>query len=312
MTNSFAMVFPGQGSQSTGMLAELATKYEIVKETFRLASSILDEDLWAITQSNDNVKRLNQTVYTQPIMLAADVAIYRCWQQQKGKEPSVMAGHSLGEYSALVCANVLSFEQGLKVVKARATYMTEAATNKPGAMAAVIGLDDDVLNSICQEAKSVGYVVPANFNSIGQTVLAGENEAVDKIIELTKAQGAKIAKKIPVSIASHCQLMQVAAEKLCDFLSHIEFSNPSIPIVQNVDAKVHTGNELKQMLVLQMTSPVQWVKTINTLVSEYAVSSIVECGPGKVLTGLNKRIHRSINYYMTSNITFLNTALTGV
>lgn len=304
------MVFPGQGSQSTGMLNELEKQYPIIRETFDLASSILKYDLWEMTQDKTLASQLNQTDYTQPIMLTADVAIYRCWQQEGGQLPAVMAGHSLGEYSALVCANALSFEQAIPLVSTRAKLMTEAAKNNPGAMAAIIGIQNDLLNALCSEAS--GYVIPANFNSHGQTVIAGEIQAVEKVIQLAKTKGAKIAKKIPVSVPAHCRLMEGAAEKLRKILADIKFSEPVVPVLHNVDAKSHNGSEIKEMLVMQMTSAVEWVKTIDMIASAYSVSAIVECGPGKVLSGLNKRINKSLYYYMTFNNQSLSNALNKI
>lgn len=303
------MVFPGQGSQSTGMLSELEKKYPIIRETFDLASSILQYDLWKITQDEALADQLNQTYYTQPIILTADVAIYRCWQQSGGKMPAVMAGHSLGEYSALVCADALSFEQAIPLVSIRAKLMTEAAKDNPGAMAAIIGMKNDALNSLCSEVQSIGYVVPANFNSIGQTVVAGEVKAVEKVIELAKTKGAKIAKKIPVSVPAHCRLMQGAAEKLRKYLLDVKFSKPIVPVLHNVDAKTHTVDEIKEMLVSQMTSAVEWVKTVDVIANTYSVAAIMECGPGKILSGLNKRINKSLQYYTMFNNQNLSDAL---
>jgi [acyl-carrier-protein] S-malonyltransferase len=308
MKSVLAMVFPGQGSQSTRMLSELAQEYPTIQETFDRASSVLKTDLWKIAQHDDLKEQLNQTQYTQPIMLTADVAVYRCWQQCRGAVPVVMAGHSLGEYSALVCAEVLTFESALQLVQVRARYMTQASEHCEGAMAVMIGLDDMQIQQLCEQVKAIGYAAPANFNSFGQTVISGERKAIEKVMELSKTHGAKIAKIIPVSIPSHCRLMRPAAERLKETLSTVTFASPTVPILHNIDAQTHHPDELVDVLSTQMTQPVQWVNTIEAFRS-YHVSTVLECGPGKVLSGLIKRIDKNIHCGLTLNITAFKQSL---
>jgi len=297
--NNLALVFPGQGSQSQNMLSDLHQQFAAVDHLFLQASEVLGEDLWDIIVNNPNDK-LNQTQYTQPALLVADVAVYQCWQELKGPMPKVMAGHSLGEYSALVCSDTLQFKDAVNLVFKRGEYMQQAVSVGEGAMAAIIGLGDDVVRTICEKAAEGEIVSPANYNSIGQIVIAGKTEAVDRAIHEAKAAGAKIAKKIPVSVPSHCQLMQSAAEKLAHVLEKTKFHSPAIPVIQNTNVKSYKdANDIRQSLINQLTQPVRWVETIKLMQQKYSIDKIVECGPGKVLTGLIKRIDKSISTYNT-------------
>ncbi len=284
-----AMVFPGQGSQSVGMLAELATQFPEVKALFEEASQVLHYDLWELVQ-NDPEQKLDQTTYTQPALLVADVAVWRCWLSQGGPRPSLLAGHSLGEYSALVCAEALKFSEAVKLVSLRGKYMQEAVSPGEGAMAAIVGLDMPTLVELCADASHHGVVSPANYNSIGQTVVAGQTAAVERVVKEALAQGARLAKILPVSVPSHCALMQSAADHLKRSLEAVSLSTPKIPVVQNADVGIHDDPErIRALLVEQLISPVRWVETIQ-LFAQKGIQLIIECGPSKVLTGLNKRI----------------------
>jgi [acyl-carrier-protein] S-malonyltransferase len=279
-----ALIFPGQGSQSLGMLKELSENFAEVKNIFNRASTILQYDLWDLVQ-NGPVERLDQTEFTQPALLAADMAVFAHWKSTNAETPAFFAGHSLGEYAALVAAESLSFEDGIAMVAKRGQYMQAAAH---GAMAAILGLDDATVIGIC--AETAGVVSPANFNSIGQIVIAGEESAVDNAIELAKKHGAKIAKKIPVSVPSHCMLMQPAAEKMASLLKSVTIKKPIIPVIHNFDVKTHDNpDNIRDALVQQLIAPVRWVETIQWMRAQ-GVTAFFECGPGKVLTGLNKRI----------------------
>ena len=282
-----ALLFPGQGSQSVGMLAELAAQHSQVQEIFSTASDILHYDLWALTQ-NGPEEQLNQTEFTQPALLAADIAVFECWKINNTEKPAFLAGHSLGEYAALVAAESLSFKDAIALVAARGKYMQEAVLPGKGAMAAIVGLSDEAVVDIC--AQVAGVVSPANFNAIGQVVIAGEVEAVLTAIDLAKQQGAKLAKQIPVSVPSHCMLMQSAADKMAEKLQTTVIKKPLIPVIHNVDVKTHDNPaDIRTALIEQLIAPVQWVKTIQWIAAQ-GVTNFVECGPGKVLMGLNKRI----------------------
>lgn len=285
----FAFVFPGQGSQAVGMLSDLAAEFPVIEETFREASSALGYDVWALTQ-NGPAEELNKTWQTQPALLTASVALWRVWQQQGGKTPALMAGHSLGEYSALVCAGVLDFADAVRLVELRGKFMQEAVPEGTGAMAAIIGLDDDSIAKACEEAAQGQVVSPVNFNSPGQVVIAGHKDAVERAGAACKAAGAKRALPLPVSVPSHCALMKPAAEKLAAELQKITFNAPQIPVVNNVDVKCETAPEaIRDALVRQLYSPVQWTKSVEFIASQ-GVTQLYEVGPGKVLTGLTKRI----------------------
>lgn len=293
MTQKLAFVFPGQGSQFLGMLSELADQHSIIEKTYRQASHILGYDLWELVQKGPEAT-LNQTERTQPALLAASIALWRVWQAQEGGVPEIMAGHSLGEYSALVCAGALDYDDAISLVALRGQYMQAAVKEGEGAMAAIIGVGDEVIKEICQLAAGNETLSPANFNAIGQTVLAGDASAIDRAIQIAKEKGAKIAKKIPVSVPSHCALMLSAAEKFKIKLADTLIRKPNIPVINNVNVETLQEPEaLREALVQQLYSPVRWVETIQRLTS-LGIHQIIECGPGKVLAGLNKRIDSTI------------------
>lgn len=294
--SKMACVFPGQGSQSIGMLAELASNFPVVEDTFAQASEALNYDLWKLTQSDDG-EQLNETHITQPALLTASVAAYKVLSAEREIIPSFLAGHSLGEYSALVVANVLPLSQAVSLVEARGKFMQAAVPQGTGAMYAIIGLDDDSIIQICQNiaAQTQQVVSPVNFNSPGQIVIAGNKEAVELAAAQCKDAGAKRALALAVSVPSHCALMQSAAVQLAERLHDLSFASPSISVVNNVDVAIETDAEqIKQALVKQLYSPVRWTETVEYLVAQ-GVDSIIEVGPGKVLTGLNKRINKSLN-----------------
>ncbi|MFZ3387319.1 ACP S-malonyltransferase [Buttiauxella gaviniae] len=285
----FAFVFPGQGSQAVGMLAEIAAANPVVEATFREASDVLGYDLWALTQQGP-VEELNKTWQTQPALLAASVALWRVWEQKGGKTPAMMAGHSLGEYSALVCAGVIDFADAVRLVELRGKLMQEAVPAGTGAMYAIIGLDDASIAKACEEAAQGEVVSPVNFNSPGQVVIAGNKDAVERAGAACKAAGAKRALPLPVSVPSHCALMKPAADKLAIALENITFNAPVVPVVNNVDVKCETSAEaIRSALVRQLYSPVQWTKSVEFMAAQ-GVAQLLEVGPGKVLTGLTKRI----------------------
>ncbi|MGB3253862.1 ACP S-malonyltransferase [Buttiauxella gaviniae] len=285
----FAFVFPGQGSQAVGMLAEIAAANPVVEATFREASDVLGYDLWALTQQGP-AEELNKTWQTQPALLAASVALWRVWEQKGGKTPAMMAGHSLGEYSALVCAGVIDFADAVRLVELRGKLMQEAVPAGTGAMYAIIGLDDASIAKACEEAAQGEVVSPVNFNSPGQVVIAGNKDAVERAGAACKAAGAKRALPLPVSVPSHCALMKPAADKLAIALENITFNVPVVPVVNNVDVKCETSAEaIRSALVRQLYSPVQWTKSVEFMAAQ-GVTQLLEVGPGKVLTGLTKRI----------------------
>lgn len=285
----FAFVFPGQGSQTVGMLADLATQFPIVEQTFSEASAALGYDLWQLAQQGP-VEELNKTWQTQPALLAASVAIFRVWQQQGGKMPAMMAGHSLGEYSALVCAGVLDFAAAIRLVELRGKLMQGVVPEGTGAMYAIIGLDNQAIAKACKESAQGHVVSPVNFNSPGQVVIAGNKEAVERAGAACKAAGAKRALSLPVSVPSHCALMKPAADKLAVALQEVTFSAPLVPVVNNVDVRAETALEaIRSALVRQLYSPVRWTESVEFMAAE-GVSLLLEVGPGKVLTGLTKRI----------------------
>ncbi|WON78352.1 ACP S-malonyltransferase [Serratia sp. UGAL515B_01] len=285
----FAFVFPGQGSQTVGMLADLATQFPIVEQTFSEASAVLGYDLWQLVQLGP-VEELNKTWQTQPALLAASVAIFRVWQQQCGKMPAMMAGHSLGEYSALVCAGVLNFAEAIRLVELRGKLMQEAVPEGTGAMYAIIGLDNESIAKACVESAQGQVVSPVNFNSPGQVVIAGTKEAVERAGAACKVAGAKRALPLPVSVPSHCALMKPAAEKLMLALQNVTFNPPTVPVVNNVDVRAESMPEaIRDALVRQLYNPVRWTESVEFMAAE-GVSLLFEIGPGKVLTGLTKRI----------------------
>lgn len=294
MSASLAFVFPGQGSQSLGMLAEQGAQHQLVVDTFAEASAALGYDLWALTQQGP-VELLNQTDKTQPAILTASVALWRLWQAEVGKQPAFVAGHSLGEYSALVAAGSVSLADAVRLVETRGQLMQEAVPAGMGGMAAILGLPDDQVIAACAEAGRGEVVSAVNFNSPGQVVIAGSKTAVERAMELCKARGAKRAMPLPVSVPSHCALMRPAAEKFAASIEAIDWQAPSIPLVQNVSASVATDvATLKSDLLKQLYMPVRWVESVAFLASQGAVN-LVECGPGKVLAGLNKRCAEGVS-----------------
>ncbi|QYK14445.1 ACP S-malonyltransferase [Shewanella rhizosphaerae] len=289
-----AYVFPGQGSQAVGMLADLAGEHEVVGQTFAEASEVLGYDLWQLVQEGP-AESLNQTDKTQPALLTASVAIWRAIQATSASKPALLAGHSLGEYSALVCAGVIDFKDAVKLVELRGQLMQQAVPAGTGAMFAIIGLDNDGIAKACEEAAQGEVVAPVNFNSPGQVVIAGEKAAVERAADACKAAGAKMAVALPVSVPSHCQLMKPAADELAKALDALSFSAPSIPVVNNVDVAMPESVEaIKDALVRQLYCPVRWSETVEKMAAE-GVSQLVEVGPGKVLTGLAKRINKSLS-----------------
>lgn len=304
----FAFVFPGQGSQSLGMLADLAAQFPIVEATFSEASSVLGYDLWQLVQQGP-AEELNKTWQTQPALLAASVAIFRVWQQQGGKAPAMMAGHSLGEYSALVCAGVLDFQAAIRLVELRGRLMQEAVPEGTGAMFAIIGLDNDAIAKACEESAQGQVVSPVNFNSPGQVVIAGNKEAVERAGAACKAAGAKRALPLPVSVPSHCALMKPAADKLAIALQDITFSAPQVAVVNNVDVRTETDPEaIRSALVRQLYSPVRWTESVEFMAAQ-GVTSLLEVGPGKVLTGLTKRIVDTLTAAAVNDAASLSAAL---
>lgn len=289
MTQSLALVFPGQGSQHLGMLQELAERYSVVRTTFEEAADALGYDLWHVVQEGP-VEVLNATACTQPALLTSSIAIWRVWQELEGPRPLAMAGHSLGEYSAMVCAGALSFAEGVRLVKLRGEAMQDAVPEGQGAMAAILGLDDAMVEQACRDAAGDEVVSAVNYNAPGQVVIAGEKAAVDRAIALCQEAGAKRALPLPVSVPSHCALMRPAAERLAEAMDAIDIKMPRYTVIQNVDARAHADvASLRARLIEQLYRPVRWTECIEAMVDEGA-QVFIECGPGKVLTGLNKRI----------------------
>ncbi|MBZ9556558.1 MULTISPECIES: ACP S-malonyltransferase [Modicisalibacter] len=291
MTQSLALVFPGQGSQHLGMLRELAERYSVVRTTFEEASDALGYDLWHVAQEGPE-EALNATACTQPALLTSSVAVWRVWQELEGPRPLVMAGHSLGEYSAMVCAGALTFAEGVRLVRLRGEAMQAAVPVGQGAMAAVLGLDDEAVERACRDAAQGEVVAAVNYNAPGQVVIAGQSSAVERAVALCQEAGAKRALPLPVSVPSHCALMKPAAERLAEAMAEIDFKSPRYTVVQNVDARAHADVEtLRTRLIEQLYQPVRWTDCVETMVDQGA-TLFIECGPGKVLTGLGKRIAR--------------------
>jgi [acyl-carrier-protein] S-malonyltransferase len=308
MTQKLAIVFPGQGSQSVGMLGDLY-QHDIVKTTFDEASAALGYDLWALT-ANGPETDLNETHRTQPALLTASVAIWRLWQQQGGITPIYLAGHSLGEYSALVCAQVLSLGEAVKLVEQRGRFMQQAVPAGTGGMSAIIGLDDIAISKACAQAAQGEVVAPVNYNSPGQVVIAGHKAAVERAGELCKAAGAKRALPLPVSVPSHCALMRPAAEQLANDLAALTFNTAQFPVINNVDVSIATDSAaVKEALVRQLYSPVRWTETIEWLASQ-GVTAVIEVGAGKVLSGLIKRIDKNLTTSSVYDQASLQSALT--
>ena len=302
----FAMVFPGQGSQTVGMLAELAGDYPIVQETFKQASEVLGYDLWQLVQEGP-AEELNKTWQTQPALLTASVAVYRVWQQKYPElKPEVMAGHSLGEYSALVCAGVLDFQDAVKLVELRGKLMQQAVPEGTGAMYAIIGLDNDAIINACKQAEQGEVVSAVNFNSPGQVVIAGAKAAVERAAALCKEAGAKRALPLAVSVPSHCALMKPAADQLSVSLESITLKAPVVAVLNNVDVKAETDAvAIRNALVRQLYSPVRWTETVEKM-AQNGVEVLVEVGPGKVLNGLTKRILDSLQAVSVNDVKSLD------
>jgi [acyl-carrier-protein] S-malonyltransferase len=306
--SAFAFVFPGQGSQKIGMLADIASGHDVVRLTFAEASDVLGYDIWSLTQ-NGTQDDINLTEKTQPILLAASVALWRLWCQLDGKAPALMAGHSLGEFSALVCAEAIGFREALELVQLRGQLMQTAVPVGVGAMAAIIGMDDAVVVDCCAEAARAEVVQAVNFNSPGQVVIAGHAEAVERAITLLKDRGCKRAMPLPVSAPFHTSLMASAGVGLAEKMAGIEFSAPKIPVVHNVHAQIESNPaRIRELLQQQISSPVQWTACVQYMVSG-DIRSTVECGPGKVLSGLNKRIDKSLQCHALEEEAWLRGAL---
>jgi malonyl CoA-acyl carrier protein transacylase len=306
---SVAFVFPGQGSQSVGMLTELAYAFSIVRETFAEASEALELDLWALVK-NGPEKELNLTHRTQPAMLAAGIAVWRVWRELGGLFPVLMAGHSFGEYAALVCAEALNFKDGIVVAAERGRLMQEAVPEGAGSMAAIFGLSDEQVERVCRSAAQGQVVSGANFNAPGQVVVAGATAAVERVLVLARQAGARRTLRLPVSVPVHCELMKPTAARLAEYLRGIEVHRPVVPVIQNADLASHDDPQLiRDALTRQLYQPVPWVKTIQLMV-EHGVTCVFECGPGKVLTGLNKRIMNTLSARSISDSQTLADALT--
>lgn len=295
MTDSnLAFVFPGQGSQSLGMLAELAELHPQVREAFAEASDGASVDLWALSQGGPE-EMLNRTEYTQPALLAASIGVWRAWQAVGGAQPAVLAGHSLGEYTALVAAGALSLRDGAHLVRLRGQLMQDAAPTGVGAMAAVLGAEDALVKEVCEQASGSQVVVPANYNSPGQIVIGGDAAAVDRALALLAEKGVRKAVKLAVSVPSHTPLMREAANRLQETMAGLDWRVPALPVVQNVDARVHDGiDAIRTALVQQLYLPVQWTGCVEALAAR-GVTRVAECGPGKVLSGLIKRIDKGLD-----------------
>ena len=309
--SKFAIAFPGQGSQSVGMLAELAETYPVIKETFAEASAVLGYDLFELVAQGP-AEELNKTWKTQPALLTSSVALWRLWQAQGGAVPAVMAGHSLGEYSALVCAGALNFADAVKLVELRGQAMQRAVPEGVGAMAAIIGLDNEAIAANCEKAAEGQVVSPVNFNSPGQVVIAGHKEAVERANALMKESGAKRALPLPVSVPSHCALMKPAADELATVLASLEVKTPAIPVLNNVDVVAETDPAaIKDALIRQLYSPVRWTETVEKMAND-AITFEIEMGPGKVLTGLVKRIDKRVDGCAINDVAGLQDALSKV
>jgi [acyl-carrier-protein] S-malonyltransferase len=296
MTANLAFVFPGQGSQKVGMLAEIAAQFPIVEKTFAEASDVLGYNMWEMIQQGPQ-ETLNLTENTQPLLLTSSVALWRVWLEKNGAKPALMAGHSLGEFSALVCAGTLKFADAVALVRDRGRFMQTAVPVGEGAMAAILGLDDEKIVELCKEASAIGCVEAVNFNSPGQVVIAGHVAPVEKAIELFKAAGAKRALPLPVSAPFHTSLMKPAGEKLAVELRKLDFAAPQIPVVHNVHAKTEKDPEvIRELLIQQIYSPVLWTQCVEFMAAQ-GITTTIECGPGKVLSGLNKRVVKELNTF---------------
>ena len=302
------MVFPGQGSQSVAMQADLAAEFPEVRATYAEASEQLGYDLWQLVQEGPKEK-LDETVVTQPAMMSAGVATWRVWQKSGGEQPVLVAGHSLGEYTALVCAGAIEFAEAVKLVKRRAELMQQAVPAGDGAMAAILCLDNETVLSVCRDAEEGQVVQAVNFNSPGQVVIAGARSAVERAAELAKNAGARRALLLSVSVPAHCELMKPAAEKLADALAEVELAVPSIPVICNTDAVIYESAEkVRDGLRRQLFNPVRWTETIELMIASGA-TKIIECGPGKVLAGLTRRIDKSMSSACIDSPAALESAL---
>jgi len=311
--NNIAFVFPGQGSQKIGMLAAAYERFDIVQDSFAEASTVLGYDMWSLIQNGEQ-DVLNLTETTQPVLLTCSVALWRAWEAKGGARPAVMAGHSLGEFSALVCAGALKFADAVELVRQRGAFMQAAVPVGVGAMAAIIGLDDEAINHVCQETSSAGdgIVAAVNFNSPGQVVIAGHAATVESAITALKEAGAKRALPLPVSAPFHTELMKPAGEKLAEAISSIEVCAPTIPVIHNVHAKTETDpGKISALLVQQISSPVQWTACVQAMIARGA-ERVVECGPGKVLSGLNRRIDKSLTSFSIEEPDSLESSLSEI
>ena len=308
MASTLAFIFPGQGSQQLGMLSELAERYAVVRSTFEEASTALGYDLWHLVQEGP-VEDLNRTDITQPAILAASVAVWRVWKELEGARPAWLAGHSLGEYSALVCSGAMDFADGLRLVRTRGEFMQIAVPPGQGSMAAILGLDADKIEAACASAAQGEVVSAVNYNAPGQIVIAGNIAAVERAIIACQEAGARKAMVLPVSVPSHCELMRPAAEKLADELNLIQLKKPRVPVVQNVHAAPETEvAAIRDNLVAQLYRPVRWIESIEFM-TQQGVDTYVECGPGKVLVGLNKRIVKTARSLAVNDSESVQTAL---
>ncbi|KPQ25733.1 MAG: malonyl CoA-acyl carrier protein transacylase [Halomonas sp. HL-48] len=308
MSQPLALIFPGQGSQQLGMLRELAERYSVVGTTFEEASDALSYDLWKVVQEGPEAS-LNATECTQPALLSASVAIWRVWQELEGPRPTVMAGHSLGEYSAMVCAGVLGFAEGVKLVRLRGEAMQQAVPAGEGGMAAILGLDNEAVEAACAQAAQGEVVSAVNYNAPGQVVIAGGKAAVERAIAACQEAGARRAMPLPVSVPSHCDLMRPAADRLATAMQDIELRPPRYTVIQNVDAEAHADvDTLRTRLIEQLYQPVRWTSCIEAMAAQGA-NVFIECGPGKVLTGLNKRIVRGSKSLAVNDPDSLDAAL---
>ncbi len=305
---ALAFVFPGQGSQAIGMSSALAENFDVVKKTYNEASEVLGHDLWQLV-CNGPEADLNKTQNTQPVMLTAGVAVWRAWKQRGGPLPTVLAGHSLGEYTALVCAGALDFSDAVRLVADRARFMQAAVPAGKGAMAAILGLEDAAVRALCETAAEGQVLDAVNYNSPGQVVIAGDTAAVDRAVAQAGEAGAKRAIILPVSVPSHCALMHDAADNMADRLVSVTINPPEIPVLHNVNVKSENKAEnIRALLVQQIENPVRWVETVEKIASQ-GVKMIIECGPGKVLTGLNKRITKEAKTLPVFDSTSLDSAL---
>lgn len=310
--NNYAVVFPGQGSQSVGMLADIADAQSVVQQTFEQASDQLGYDLWSLSQAGPD-EALKKTEVTQPLMFASGVALWRVWSEVAPGRPSVVAGHSLGEFCALVASDVLGFDQGVQLVQARANLMAGAVADGEGGMAAILGMDDDAVVTLCQSITGDRIVEAVNFNSTGQVAISGHLDAVSRVTEQAPEAGAKKAVMLPVSVPNHSSLMKPAGHKLVEEIDKIDFKEPTIPVMQNTHAKVpESTHELLASLKEHVYSPVYWTTAYRSMLQDFSVATVVELGPGRVLAGLGKRIERSVPVVAADSPSALDAALKKV